>query len=117
MSEAQFQDYLLQYKSDSDVFEEAFSINSEIFSHQKMLVLTLQSFPTEISEALAKRQPWRIARFARMLADDLNSWYEFNRVITDNVAATRANLGLITATRQVLANALAVIGVSAPTIM
>jgi arginyl-tRNA synthetase len=117
LSEAQFQDYLLQYKSDNDVFEKAFSINSAIFSHQKKLVMALQSFPFEISEALWMRQPGRIARFARVVADDLNKWYEVNRVISDNAAVTRANLGLIMATRQVLANALAVIGVSAPTIM
>ncbi len=117
LSQIQFQDYLLQYQTDSEVFENAFSINSEIFSHQKKLVMTLQSFPVEISEALEKRQPGRIARFARMLADDLSSWYEVNRVITDNAATTRANLGLIIATKQVLGNALAVIGASAPTIM
>jgi arginyl-tRNA synthetase len=96
LSEAQFQEYLLQYKSYSDVFEEAFSINSEIFSYQKELVMTLQSFPVEISEALLKRQPGRITRFARTVADDMSRWYEVNRVITDNTA---------------------VIGVSAPTIM
>jgi arginyl-tRNA synthetase len=117
LSEAQFQEYLVGYKSNGDVFEDAFSINSEIFSHQKKLVMTLESFPAEISAALLKRQPGRIARFARRVADDLQKYYQVSRVITDNSARTRANLGLIMATRQVLANALAVIGVSAPTIM
>jgi arginyl-tRNA synthetase len=117
LSEAQFQEYLVGYKLNGDVFEDAFSINSEIFSHQKKLVMTLESFPAEISAALLKRQPGRIARFARRVADDLQNYYQVSRVITDNSARTRANLGLIMATRQVLANALAVIGVSAPTIM
>jgi arginyl-tRNA synthetase len=117
LSEAQFQDYLLQYKSDIGVFEEAFSINSEIFSLQKKLIMTLQFFPLEISEALLKRQPGRIARFAIAVADDMSRWCEVNCMVTDKVAVTRANLGLIMATRHVLANALAVIGVPATTIM
>ncbi|MFX7071554.1 DALR anticodon-binding domain-containing protein, partial [Acinetobacter baumannii] len=59
-------------------------------------------------------QPGRIARFAFDVANDLQKFYEVSRVITDDAAATRASLGLIIATKQVLANALAVIGVSAP---
>ena len=114
LSESQFAAYLEEYRTNAAVFEPAFSADPEIFAHQKGLVMTLQSFPSEINEAAANRQPGRIARFAFDVANDLQKFYEVSRVITDDAAATKASLGLIIATKQVLANALTVIGVSAP---
>ena len=114
LSERQFAVYLAEFKTNADVFEAAFSSEPEIFAHQKALVMTLQSFPSEINEAAINRQPGRIARFAFDVANDLQKFYEVSRVITDDPVATKASLGLIIATKQVLANALAVIGVSAP---
>lgn len=114
LTEQQFATYLKEYKTDASVFEPGFSSDPEIFAHQKRLVMTLQSFPAEINEATINRQPGRIARFAFDVANDLQKFYEVSRVITDDAVATKASLGLIIATRQVLANALAVIGVSAP---
>jgi arginyl-tRNA synthetase len=117
IGEAEFGENLSIYKQDGDVFEAAFSINSEIFAHQKELVLTLQSFPSEVREALAKRQPDSIARFSILIADDLQKYFDVSHVITDNTVTTRANLGLIIAAKQVLANALAVLGIPAPVIL
>jgi arginyl-tRNA synthetase len=114
LTEKQYAEYLEEYKKNASVFEPAFSDDPEIFAHQKRLVMTLQSFPAEINEAAINRQPGRIARFAFDVANDLQKFYEVSRVITDDTAATKASLGLIIATRQVLGNALAVIGVSAP---
>jgi len=109
-----FASYLSEYKSNPAVFEPAFASEPEIFAQQKALVMTLQSFPAEINEATVNRQPGRIARFAFDVANDLQKFYEVSRVITEDPSSTKASLGLIIATKQVLANALAVIGVSAP---
>ncbi len=74
----------------------------------------LDSFPDEVKEAALARLPGRLARYAYDVANELQKFYEVSRVITDDLSVTKARLGLILATRQVLANALKIIGVSAP---
>ncbi len=114
LTQKQLDNYTAEYKANPEVFKDAFSDKPEEFVHQKALVLTLQRFPAEVNEAFLTRQPGRIARFAFDVANDLQKFYENSRVITPNVTSTKAALGLIIATRQVLANALSIIGVSAP---
>ncbi|MDO8305322.1 DALR anticodon-binding domain-containing protein, partial [Herminiimonas sp.] len=50
----------------------------------------------------------------RDLAGELHSYYNAERVLVDDVAVKMARLALMHATRQVLRNGLALIGVSAP---
>ena len=50
----------------------------------------------------------------RRLASAFHSYYGAERVLSDNPALTIARLALLRATRQVLSNALTVLGVSAP---
>jgi len=114
LTHEQLDSYFADYKASPETFRDAFSNKPEEFVHQKALVLTLQRFPAEVNEAFSTRQPGRIARFAFDVANDLQKFYECSRVITPNVSSTKAALGLIIATRQVLANALSIIGVSAP---
>jgi arginyl-tRNA synthetase len=110
----QWEKYLTLYKTDASVFEAIFDADPEIFIHQKALVMRLDAFPEEVKESVQLRLPGRIARYAYDVANDLQKFYEVSRVITDDPVVTRARLGLIDATRQVLANALVIIGVSAP---
>ncbi len=109
-----WQQYLTDYKSSAMVFEPLFDQSAEIFAHQKALVLSLEGLPLEVQEAAQTRQPGRLARYAFQVANDLQKFYEVSRVITDDPQVTKARLGLIAATKQVLANVLAVLGVSAP---
>ncbi len=74
----------------------------------------LDSFPDEVKEAALARLPGRLSRYAYDVANDLQKFYEVSRVITDDLSVTKARLGLILATKQVLGNALKIIGVSAP---
>jgi arginyl-tRNA synthetase len=110
----QWQKYQELYKSDPSVFQAVFDSDPAIFADQKALVMRLEAFPEEVREAAQLRLPGRIARYAYDVANDLQKFYEVSRVITDDPAVTRARLGLIDATRQVLFNALTIIGVSAP---
>jgi len=110
----QWQQFKESYKSDASVFDPAFDSDNQIFMHQKALVMRLEMFPEEVREAASIRLPGRIARYAYEVANDLQKFYEVSRVITADEAATKARLGIIDATRQVLANALSIIGVSAP---
>jgi arginyl-tRNA synthetase len=110
----QWQKYQALYQSDPSVFEAIFDADPAIYNDQKALVMRLEAFPEEVKESVQLRLPGRIARYAYDVANDLQKFYEVSRVITDDPIVTRARLGLIDATRQVLFNALSIIGVSAP---
>jgi arginyl-tRNA synthetase len=55
-----------------------------------------------------------VAFYLRDLAGDFHAFYNADRVLVDDETVKRARLALLAATRQVLKNGLAVIGVSAP---
>ncbi len=109
-----WREYLESYKTSTRVFNLIFEKDVEVFTHQKALILRLESFPAEVEEAATSRTPGRLARYAYELANDLQKFYEVCRVITQEAEVAKARLGLIVATRQVLANVLGIIGVSAP---
>ena len=52
--------------------------------------------------------------YLRDVAGSFHSYYGAERFLVDDAALTRARLALLTATRQVIRNALTVLGVSAP---
>ncbi len=53
-------------------------------------------------------------RYALELAREFHNFYEKERVITEDKNLTSARLGLVTATKIVLANALNLMGIKAP---
>jgi arginyl-tRNA synthetase len=114
LSEKEWHECLASYKAYPHVFAAIFDKDPEVFAHQKGLIMRLESFPEEVEEAALSRSPGRLARYAYELANDLQKFYEVSRVITGDAEVTRARLGLIVATRQVLANVLGIIGVTAP---
>jgi arginyl-tRNA synthetase len=114
VTEESWAEYKRLYLADAEVFQPAFDQDQKIFQHQKKLIMTLEVFPEEVAEAVHTRLPGRIARYAYEVANDFQKFYEVSRVITDDAKVTRARLGIVDATRQVLANALSIIGVSAP---
>ncbi|MBT8145012.1 MAG: arginine--tRNA ligase, partial [Gammaproteobacteria bacterium] len=85
------------------------------------LVGKLSRFPEVIELAAHKRAPHHVVHYLRELASDLNSYYNDDSlppIIRDTEAERRdARLALFAATRQVLANGLALLGVSAPASM
>lgn len=114
LSAKQLEEYQNEYRAKPESFRAAFEPGHEVFQHQKALVQKLDSFPDEVKEAALSRLPGRMARYAYDVANDLQKFYEVSRVITDDLSVTKARLGLILATKQVLSNALKIIGVSAP---
>ncbi len=81
------------------------------------LLLKLAEYPGMLTRAAADRAPHDVAFYLRELAANLHSFYAHERVKVDNAALNRARRALLAATAQVLRNALAVLGVSAPTSM
>ena len=73
------------------------------------------AFPQIVADAAKHRTPHRIANYIQDLAAAFHSFYNAEKVInTDNKELTEARLALITAVKTTLANALKLIGVSAP---
>ena len=58
--------------------------------------------------------PHDVAFYLRDLAAAFHSYYAAERFLVDDAALARARLALLAATRQVLRNALALLGVGAP---
>ncbi len=81
------------------------------------LLLKLSSHPEMLTRAAADHAPHDVAFWLRELAAALHSWYAAERFLVSDAALARARMALLAATRQVLANGLAVLGVSAPTQM
>jgi len=72
-------------------------------------------FPQVVAEAAKNRSPHRVATYIQELAATFHSFYNAEKVLDlTNEDMTRARLALITAVRTTIANALRLIGVSAP---
>ncbi|MDQ1813832.1 arginine--tRNA ligase [Massilia sp. CCM 9210] len=78
------------------------------------LLATLAAYPEMLARAQTELGPHQVAFYLRDLAANLHSFYFAERVLVDDEALKLARLALMVATRQVLRNGLALIGVSAP---
>ncbi|MGH8984789.1 MAG: arginine--tRNA ligase [Acidimicrobiia bacterium] len=78
------------------------------------LLRALAEYPDVVADAADLRAPHRVTTWAREFAKHFHGFYRDCRVITDDDALTQARLWLIEACRVGLANALGVLGVSAP---
>lgn len=78
------------------------------------LMQRLASFPGVVAQSAQELAPHHIAFWLRDCASDFHGWYNAERVLVDDPALKLARLRLASATRQVLANGLALMGVSAP---
>ena len=78
------------------------------------LMLQLAKYPDMLTAAAQGNAPHDVTFYLRDLAAAYHSYYDAERILVDDEAVKRARLALISATRQVLHNGLAVLGVSAP---
>jgi len=80
------------------------------------LLQKLAEFPDMLQHAADELAPHAVAFYLRDLAGEFHSFYndKAERVLVDDEAQRNARVALLAATRQVLANGLATIGVSAP---
>ena len=81
------------------------------------LMMKLAEYPEMLSGAAADLAPHDVAFYLRDLAAAFHSYYAAERVLGQDPALTQARIALLAATRQVLRNALALLGVSAPDAM
>ena len=92
----------------------------ELLTHEKegVLIRNIGEFPRVLKTAAALREPHRVSRYLEDLAGDYHRFYDSCRVLPQGDEAPNdlhsARLALCDATRQVIANGLAILGVSAP---
>ncbi len=82
--------------------------------HESALMVEIARYPEVVEAAAANLEPHLIAAYLRELAYALNTYYHAHQFIVDDADLRDARLALADATRQVLANGLDLLGVSAP---
>jgi arginyl-tRNA synthetase len=108
---------LLLYASEQGTGTVPFEqVRPEELVHETELELlrVLAELPEQVRVAADLRAPYRLTRYAEEVAAEFHRFYTECRVVTDDETLTQARLHLAAATRQVLANVLAILGVSAP---
>ena len=81
---------------------------------EQALMLKLADYPGLLARAAAELAPHDLAFYLRDLAAAFHSYYAAERFLVDDPDLARARLALLAATRQVLRNALQLLGVGAP---
>lgn len=81
---------------------------------ERELIRRIGRWPEVVADAAAERAPHKVARYAEDLAEAFHKFYTDCQVVSDDVALTRARYWLVVAARQTLANALGLLGVTAP---
>jgi arginyl-tRNA synthetase len=83
-------------------------------ARETSLLNRLAAYPAVLAQAAEELAPHQLAYYLKDLAADFHGFYNAERVLVDDGALREARLVLLLATRQVLANGLALLGVSAP---
>jgi arginyl-tRNA synthetase len=78
------------------------------------ILVRLGRFPDVVRSAARDAEPSQVSVYLLGLCRELNSWYAENRVLGVDPALSAARLGLIRASKQVLANGLRLLGLAAP---
>ena len=82
--------------------------------HEQALMTTLSRFPETVEAAALAHEPHQIAYYLRDVATDFHTYYNAHQFLVDHAELRNARVCLILATRQVLRNGLALLGVGAP---
>ena len=80
----------------------------------RKLVLKLEEFKSMIKMSAETRQVYTICRYVQELASEFHSFYNANRVISDDRELMKSRLALVLSVKQVLSNALGILAVTAP---
>jgi arginyl-tRNA synthetase len=90
------------------------SLESLDTEHEQALMVELSRYPEIVESAAQNLEPHLIAIYLRELAAAFHAYYNAHQFLVDDPAVRDARLTLAAATRQVLANGLDLLGLSAP---
>ncbi|MDA3914186.1 arginine--tRNA ligase [Oleiagrimonas sp.] len=82
--------------------------------HEQVLMTELSRYPEIIESAAASLEPHLLAGWLRELAQAFHTYYNSHQFLVEDDDLRHARLTLVTATRQVLANGLELLGLTAP---
>ncbi len=85
--------------------------------HEKNLLRQLARYPEMVGNAAQASEPHTVATYLRELAGDFHTWYNAHKMLVDDPGLRNARVALCQAVRQVVANGLGLLGVSAPETM
>ncbi len=102
-----------QWGGDADALASA-PLDALAHPRELALMQRLSEYPDALQAAANERAPHALANYLRELAAEYHSYYNAERILVDDEALKNARLKLSAAVRQVLANGLALLGVSAP---
>jgi len=97
---------------DSDMTDPALDALS--LPEEQRLIRQVADFPDMLAEAADAFEPHRITFYLMDLAEIFHAYYHDNKVLTEDSRIKKARLYLVEAVRQVVANGLEILGVSAP---
>ncbi len=83
-------------------------------AHEEALMVSLSRYPEIVETAAINHEPHLLAHYLRDMANDFHTYYNAHQFLVDDGALRDARLTLILATKQVIANGLQLLGVSAP---
>ena len=83
-------------------------------AREQTLLNRLAAYPDVLADATEELAPHQLAYYLKELAADFHGYYNAERILVDDDGVRNARLALLLATRQVLKNGLALLGVSAP---
>ena len=81
---------------------------------ERRLVIVLSKFSEVVANAADAAEPHQLTNYLRDLATEFHAYYNGHKVLVDEAGVCWARLRLIDAVRQVIANALALLAISAP---
>ena len=81
---------------------------------EKALIRRLTAYPELLESAAAALEPHQLAHYLRDLAGDFHTYYNAQQFLVDDVGLRNARLNLVSATRQIIANGLNLLKVTAP---
>ncbi len=82
--------------------------------HEEQLLRDLARYPEVVETAALNHEPHLLTHYLRELATDFHTYYNAHQFLVDSAGLRDARLSLILAVRQVIANGLELLGVSAP---
>lgn len=81
------------------------------------LLAKITEYPALLTQAAKDHAPHAVCYYLKELAAAFHTFYNAERVVIENETERNARLALLAATRQVLGNGLALLGISAPEFM
>jgi arginyl-tRNA synthetase len=85
--------------------------------HETALIATLSRYPEIVESAALQHEPHHLVHYLRDLAYEFHTYYNAHQFLVEDALLRDARLNLIAAARQVLANGLRMLDVSAPEAM